>query len=909
MRDWRSYVRSQLPPLACGADREREIVDEIAEQLQDIYDAAIRSGASTTAADARACAEVADWPALARDLLAAEHPLSAPPRRFVSTVVVPAARRRRAGAVLLEIPTLARHAIRTLRTQPLFTVTTVATFALGIGTTTLVYALVQTVLMAPLPYRQPDRLAFVQQVVPEIAERYPIMGVNPRSFLAWQTSCRTSCEALAAVASDTATLTGAGEPEGLVGARVSANLFEVLGVALARGRPFDEAESIPGKDSVAIITHGLWQRRLGGDDTVIGRRISLDGRPIEVVGVLPASFRFPQVGHSDTTRRISSVPEYFRPLAWPPALRTTWGEYDNAVFLRLRPGVTVEVARAEMKSITDASFADAPLHPYPVVHLLSDAIAANVKRPLWLLLGAVAVALLIACVNVANLTGARWTARQRELALRTALGAGRARLVTLVAIESMLLAAAGGVVGVTAAWFALRSTIAHLPIAIPRLDDTRLDPTSLVVAVALTLTSGLLAALLPAWWAARLDPGDTLRDGAHTTTGGRSSAKVRAWLVGGEVALTTLLLVLGGLLLASFGNVERVDRGFSTESVVAADVVLSGTRYPDVAARARFVEALLAALDEAPEIEVAGVSERLPLEGDAAVDSMIPEGDARPIGEQAIANHLQVSAGYFHTVGIPLLRGRLLTPDDYTRQVAVISEQAAQVVFPGQDPLGRWFTRSDTRIRWEIVGIVGDARLRGLERDPPLVAYVPYGRYAPRRFSLAARSTGPAAGAIARIREVVRDLDAQLPLQRARTLDAVLDDALALRRFQMRLVGAFAVAGLLLACIGIYGVASGAVERRRGELAVRLALGASAAQVRRLVVREGLAPILVGLVIGLALGIGAARAVAAMLFGVAPAQPMVVAIVATIVLFAALAACMEPAVRAARTPVASTLRQ
>jgi hypothetical protein len=306
---------------------------------------------------------------------------------------------------------------------------------------------------------------------------------------------------------------------------------------------------------------------------------------------------------------------------------------------------------------------------------------------------------------------------------------------------------------------------------------------------------------------------------------------------------------------------------------------------------------------------VAGVSDKLPLEGDAAVDSMIPDGDARPIGEQPIANHLRVSAGYFQTVGIPLVRGRLLTPDDHVRQVAVISERAARTAWPGKDPLGRWFSRSDMKTRWEVVGIVGDARLRGLENEPPLVAYVPYGIGTRVQFSVAARSAGPATGAIARIRDIVRGLDAELPVQRARTLDAVLDDALALRRFQMRLVSAFAVAGLLLACIGIYGVASGAVERRRSELAVRLALGASAAQVRRLVMRQGLSPILVGLLVGLALGVGTARALAAMLFGVAPTQPAVVAIVATIVLVAALAACLEPALRAARTPVASTLRQ
>jgi putative ABC transport system permease protein len=909
MRDWRAYVRSKLPPLACSADREPEIVDEIAEQLQDICEGAIREGATDEDGDTRARAEVSDWAALARDLLAAEHPLSAPPRRFASAVVTPAARRTRFGPVLLEIPALARHAIRTLGAQPLFTVTTIATFALGIGATTLVYALVQTVLIAPLPYREPQQLGFIQQVVPEIAERYPIVGVNPRSFIAYQASCRTTCEALSAVASDRATLTGAGEPAGVIGARISPNLFDVLGAELARGRKFEESEATPGRDAVAIITYGLWQGRFGGDSDIVGRRITLNGRPIEVVGVLPSSFRFPQISHSDWTQRVSDAPDYFRPLAWPSSLRESWGEYDNSVFVRLRLGVTVDAMQAELKSITDADFASAPIHPYPVVQPLSDVIVSNVRRPLWLLLGAVAVTLLIACVNVANLMGARWIARQRELALRTALGAGRVRLVTLVAIESVVLASVGGVIGVTGAWLALHSIVARLPVNIPRLDDTRLDPASLVVALALTAASGVAAAVLPAWWAARVDPGDTLRDTSHTTTGGRSSATVRAWLVGGEVALTALLLMLGGLLLASFANVLRVDRGFSTTSVVAADVVLSGTRYPDDAARARFLDTLLAALESAPEIAVAGVSQKLPLEGDAAVDSMIPDGDTRPIGEQPIANHLRVSAGYFQTVGIPLVRGRLLSPDDRARPVAVISEQAARTIWPGVDPIGHSFTRSDGRIRFEVVGIVGDARIRGLEREAPLVAYVPYGIGTPERFSVAARSSVTEAAAMARIREVVRGLDAELPLQKMRTFDAVVDEALALRRFQMRLVVGFALAGLALACIGIYGVASSAVQRRRTELAVRVALGASVGQVRRLVMRQGLTPILVGLVVGLALGIAAARVAAAMLFGVAPAQPVVVAIVATIVLAAALAACLEPAIRAARTPIASTLRQ
>lgn len=909
MRDWKPYVRSQLPPLAVSGDREREIVDELSEQLQDIYDGARHRGASDADADALALTEVSDWTALARDLLAAEHPISAPPRQLMTGIVAPVVRRQRLGSLLLELPSLVRHALRTLRAQPLFTSTTIATFAIGIGATTLLYSLVQAVLLAPLPYREPQQLAFVQQVIPELADRYPVMGVNPRSFIAYQASCRMSCDALAAVGSHQAILTGAGEPVGLTGARITPNLFTVLGVDLARGRPFDETETVPGREAVLIITHGLWQGRFGGDPDIIGRQVYLDGRPNEIVGVLPPTFRFPQVDHSDGSQRISDSPEYFGPLAWSPALRTTWGEYDNAVFVRLRLGVPVEAARAEMKSITDAEFAQAPIHPYPVVQPLTDVVAGQVRRPLWLLLAAAAVMLLIACVNVANLMGARWVARQRELALRTALGAERPRLVALVAVESVLLAGIGGAAGLAGAWLTLRAIVARLPVDIPRLDEARLDLTALLVAVALTTIGGLLAALLPAWTAAHVDPADTLRDTVPTATGGRSSSRTWAWLVGGEVALATLLLVVGGLLLASFANVLGVDRGFSTTSVVAADVVLPGARYPDGAARTQFIDRVLAALDEAPEIAAAGISDKLPLEGDSAVDSMIPEGDTRPFAEQSTANHFRVSAGYFETVGIPLVRGRLLSAGDHDRPVAVISEQAAHALWPGEDAIGRRFTRSDKRILFEVVGIVADVRVRGLDADAPLVAYVPYGLGPSQRFSIAVRSATTEQLAMARIRDVVRSVDPELPLQQMRTLAEVMDRTLALRRFQMWLVMAFSLVGLLLSCIGIYGVASGAVERRRSELAVRVALGASAGQIRGLVVRQGLLPIVCGLAVGLALGIAAARAAAALLFGVAPTQPEVIAGVASVVLMAALVACLEPALRAARTPVAAILKQ
>lgn len=805
-----------------------------------------------------------------------------------------------------------RHAARSLATQPLFTITTLLTFALGIGATTVAYSLVHTVLLSPLPYPEPGRLAFVQQVVPEIADQYPVVGVNARSFLRWDASCQASCDGLAVFESDRATHTDTGEPEGLIGARVSPGFFGLLGIVPLHGRLFAEAETTLGADRVIILTHGLWQRRFGGDPAIIGSIIDLDGVPSEVVGVLSSTFHFPQVAHRDLSRRISNAPEYFRPLAWSNSRRNSWGEYDAAVLLRVSKGVSLEAARAELASLTDAEFADAPIHPYPVIEPLAGVITSEARRPLWLLLGVVLSTLLIACVNVANLLGTRWMRRRRELAIRTAIGAGRARLASLVAAESLLITGAGGLLGAGVAWLALDAILRHVPLAIPRLDNVRLDITSFAFAMGLTGGCALLCALLPAWRAASVDPGDMLKAGAHTTTDSGRWAGARRFLVGAEVAVTTMLLVVGGLLLVSFINVLRVDPGFSTTSVVAADLVLPSARYPDSGARARFFDQVLTELDHMPGIEAAGLARGLPLENEGAVDAIIPGGNLQPIGEQAVASHVQVSPGYFRAIGLSLVHGRLFTPDDRGRHVAVISEHTARTVWPSpQEALGRTFTRSPGDVTWEVVGVVADVRLRGLEHEAGLAAYVPYGPEDARpEVSLVIKSQADVVPAVAigRVRDVVRAIDSQLPLQRARTLDDVVDGTLALRRFQLRLVIGFATTGLLLACIGIYGVSASAVERRRGEIAVRLAFGATPGRVRRLVARQGLTPAVFGLTIGLVLGVGAARIIASMLFGVTPTQPAVVGAVALTMLLAAIVASLEPAARAARTPIVSTLR-
>jgi putative ABC transport system permease protein len=780
------------------------------------------------------------------------------------------------------------------------------TFALGIGATAVVFSLVHSVLLSPLPYREPDRLTFVQQVIPEIADRVPILGVNPRSFIAWEKGCRTTCESMAALIGSTSTLTRLGEPEGLIGARISPALFEVLGTAPMLGRSFTRDEDAPGRNAVVIVTHGFWQRRLGGDPAVIGRVVTLDSVPVEIVGVLPATFRLPQLARLSVPNRVDNPFEFFRPLAWSDNLRRSWGEYDNVVIVRRPPGVTPQATEAELTAITRGEYERAEIHPYAVASPLMAAVTADARRPLWLVLGAVAAALLIACVNVAGLLGARWTARQRELAIRTAIGAGRSRLVQLVAVESLLLAFTGGAAGLVLASVSLRAILAIAPASVPRLDEVRLDTTSFLVIAAVTLACAMICTLLPAWRASRVDPGDTLKASALSTTPSGRWTAIRAWLVSGEVALTAMLLVVGGLLVASFINVLRIDRGFTTTSVVAANIELPAARYPDATARARFFDALLDGLSREPGVGIAGLSRSLPLEGLATVDNFVPVGETQT-GMQAVGSHVQVSAGYFAAIGLPLLRGRLLTPDDHSRPVAVISDRTARTLWPGQDALGRSFRRGRGDL-FQVVGVVADAKIAGFEKDPGLVGYVPYGLDTRSGLTLVIRGNGGDAAAITSARRVVKAIDPDLPLRRVRTLDSVVDDALAMRRFQMRLLTLFGAAGLLLACLGIYGVLSAMVEGRRAELAIRLALGAPPSRVRSLIIRQGLTPVLIGLAIGLAAGVGAARLAASLLFGVTPAHPGVLAAVTAIVLGVAIAACLEPAARGARTSFITALR-
>ncbi len=901
MSEWRDYVRGRLPALPCSAETEHEIVEEVAQQLEDVYRAARAAGATDDEARRRVEDEVADWPALGAALIAARYPRTAP-ARFVAA--------RREPRVTGPIGRELRHAVRSLLASPVFTIASTLTLAFGLGATTAVFSLIYAVIIEPLPLRDPGRLAVVKQVVPEVADRYPLLGANPRSFMAWTRGCRATCDGLSALAAAPATLTGSGEAEGLTGARVSHGFFHLLGLPLVLGREFTAAEGRPGADDVVLLGHALWLRRFGGDPGVLGRTIELDGRPVQVVGVLAASAVVPRLDHLTTSSVHADVPEVFRPLAWPDDLLRSWGEFDNVAIVRMRPGASTVQVQAELDAITAAEFREAPFHPHTHVRLLPDTLLAPWRRPLVLLLAAVLAALTIACVNIANLMGGRWVARRRELAIRSAMGARFGDLVRLVAVEGALIAAAGGALGLALAFAGLQVVGRVAPTSMPRIDAVRFDHVSFLFALAAAGVCAIACSVLPAWHVARADAVEALKAGSHTQTETRRSAAVRRWLVGAEVALTSALLVVGGLLMVSLWNVLHVDAGFQTARVLAVDLKLPAARYGDADSRARFFDALLTSVHAVPGVERAGIVRALPLEGDATVDIIAPAGDPRPLTEHPAGNHLDVSPGYFQTLGLSLVEGRWLSDADHGRRVALVSHRTARTLWPGQSPLGRRFVRSQREIDWEVVGVVADARTRGLEQEPGLVAYVPYwGGRTPSDVSLAVRTSADPASVLAGVREAVAALDRQLPLQRIRTMDAVVDATLASRRFLMWLVMAFGAAGLLLACLGVFGVIAAAVERRTVEFAVRLALGAPPRAIARTVLAHGLGTVIAGLVVGLAGGVAAASAVGSLLFGVAPYDPAVVATVSLGMAGIGMAACLGPTVRAIRTDPVRTLRQ
>jgi putative ABC transport system permease protein len=790
-----------------------------------------------------------------------------------------------------------RYGLRQLTKTPGFTIVAVLTLAVGIGATTAIFSVINGVVLRPLPFAQPERLVRVLELVPQ----YGRFAVAPANFLDWRERNRVF-ERIAAYNGGTETYVGSDGPERIPMAFVSWDTFELLGVRPALGRGFDKREDAPKQNTVAVLSHGMWQRRFGGDPGAVGRTITLSGTPVTIAGVMPAGFYFP-------TRNV----EYWRPIALNPA-NAPRGAHYIAVIARLKPDVSVVQSGADMRTIAQqlaAQYPDASGGESAEVVEMQELIVGPVRPMLMTLLAAVALVILIACANVANLLLVRASVREKELAIRAALGAGRRRLVVQMICESIVLALAGGACGVVLAYLAIAPIQTLGAGSVPRVAEITIDRAVIAFALAATIATGLLFGLAPAWQAARGNVGAALKDTGRSTVSARSH-RLRAALLVGEVALSLVLLVGAALLLRSFSRLTNVDPGFEADRVLSFAVALPATTYPRAQHVTAFFDRLLERLRTLPGVEAAGMVQQIPIRGDYVLSVMIDRRPPVRPSEAPSANYRVVSPGYFKALGIPVRRGRDFTARDDTAtapKVALVDEAFVQRHFPGEEPLGRGLDMGNgTDGYYEIVGVVGNVRHEGLGAAPHPTMYVPYTQDPFSMMTVMVRTSGNPEAFAASARQAVREIDGNLPAFAIAPLTSVITESVAQRRFTMLLIALFALVALFLAAVGLYGVVAYAVSQRTQELGLRMAIGAQRGDVLRMVLGNGMKLALIGVVIGLGGALALAKYTSSMLFEVTPFDPWSYAATAALLLAVAALACYMPARRATTVDPVVALR-
>jgi putative ABC transport system permease protein len=898
MRNWEAFVRSRLTIPGLTPERELRIIRELAAQLDDFCRDALARGASEAEADAEACRQIADWDRMAQDVWLADRPQRPRIDRLTDRIDIIAERRRGGWKVMADMLRDMRYAVRQLIKAPAFTVVAILTLALGIGATSAIFSVVNGVLLRPLPYPDPDSLVRVYEVVPQ----YGRFSVAPATFLDWRTQNSVFERIGAYMSGGTAALAGPEGPERVSFASVSWDTFDLLKVSPVLGRSFTAEEETPGKANVIILSHGTWQRRFGGDPGILGRTVNVSGASAAIVGVMPAGFYFP-------TREA----ELWVPLTINPA-NPPRGAHFLSVLARTKPGVSTDQAQAEMKTIAERLAVQYPAssaNESAEVILLHEQIVGGIRRALVTLFAAVGVVVLIACANVANLLLVRASLREKEIAIRAAMGAGRRRLVMQMLAESLVLSLAGGALGLLLAYLVIPSIQTLSAGTIPRVLDVTVDTRVLAFVFLISVAVGVLFGLAPAWHVTRTTLGEVLKEGAR----GSSSAGGR-WLRNGllilEVALSIVLLVGATLLLRSFAKLTSVDPGFRPDGVLTFRVALPQPSYPQPHNRVAFFDTLLAKLDAQPQVTGSGMIQALPMRGDYTLSFSIQgRPPARP-GEALSANHRSASPGYFGALGIPLLRGRTFTDRDSEQapKVAVIDEAFAIRHFPNEDPIGRGIDIGNgTDGFYEIVGIVGSVRHDSLADTPSPTMYVPYRQDIFSGMWLVARTNGDPSQLTSTVRPLLREIDPSLPAFAISPLADVISDSMAQRRFSMLLLASFALIAVFLAAVGLYGVVTYTVSQRTQEIGVRMAIGAGRSDVLKMVVGGGMKLALVGVAVGILGALAVARVVTAMLFDVTPFDPTSYIVTAGILLAVAALACYVPAHRATRVDPIMALRQ
>ena len=800
----------------------------------------------------------------------------------------------------------ARFAVRGLLRSPGFALAALATVTLGVGATTAIFSVVHGIVLAPLPYADPDELVTVWMRNPEQGIEEDIASWP--NFVDWRAQA-TTLERMATVRTTRWALTGAGEPEEVVGVAVSRGFFELVGAPLAIGRSFRDEEAEGDAARVVVLSHELFTRRFGADPSLVGRTIQLNDEAYEVVGVAAPGRAYPRGAEL-------WVPQGFG--GGLARLREARGALWLPVIGRLADGVDLSVAQAEVDAVArglEEAFPVANEGVGIALEPLRETLVGDVRAPLLVLLGAVAVVLLIAVVNVANLLLARGMARSRELAVRLTLGAGRGRIVRQVLAESAVLGGFGGLAGAGLAAIAVAALVAAAPAGLPRLDEVRVDGTVLAFSLLVSVGAGLFFGLVPALQARGADAGAHLRGGARGSSG-HGLARVRGAFVVGQFALALLLLVGSGLLVRSFLNLRAVDPGFDPAGVLSVTLSLPGSRYADDASLRGFHERLEAEVGSLPGVTDVGTISTLFLTALPNMGSIAVEGrpDLADRGRESPVVQDVASGGFFAAAGIEIVAGRGFEPADGPDgvPVAVVNETFARLFFPGDDPVGERFTwgSPDADATWAtIIGVARDARRAGLDQPVRPSAFVPAAQFPDSRVDVLVRSAGDPLALADGVRAAVHAIDGQLPLTRVRTLEQAMADSLAQRRFVAGLLGVFAASALALAAVGIFGVMAYVVGQRTREIGIRVALGAPRASVLRGVLGEGMAHATVGLGLGVLGSLALTRYVRTQLVGLEPTDPGTF-VAATLVLMAvAVLACVVPARRAAGVDPLVALRE
>jgi putative ABC transport system permease protein len=796
------------------------------------------------------------------------------------------------------------YGARVLSKRPGFTLIAVLTLALGIGANTAIFSVVNAVLLRPLPYENSHELVQIWGTHPQL-DTAPL---SPANFLDWVEQNRVF-ERIAAYTGQNFNLSGVDEPERIRATRVSAGLFELLRAQPALGRTFLAEEDQYGGHRVVILSHALWHRRFGGDPGVLGQTLTLNDQSYVVVGVMGPEFSFPR-----------ATTEMWTPIAFSQGERGTRDTNYISVIARLQPRVTLEQARSEMEALARRQQEQYPKSNTGVgVKVISykEQIVGDTRPILLLLLGAVGFVLLIACANVANLLLARATARRKEMAIRSALGASRRRIIRQLLTESVLLALAGGGLGLLLAFWGLGQLVALQPASIPRLTELSIDRGVLLFASAVTLLTGIAFGLAPALHASRLDPNDALKEGGKGTGGSGGRQRLRSLLAVSEIALSLMLLIGAGLMVKSFWRLMHVDPGFDPGNALTMVVSLPASRYAQAERQVAFFQQAVERVSNLPGVVAAGVTTDIPLFGGSSTGFDVEGRPPYAPGQRPMVEYRSVSPGYFRAMGIPIVRGRTFTDQDRNDApaVVVINEVLARHYFPDEDPIGKRLGFSKPTDWREIVGVARDTRNYGLDEEVKPEAYMPYTQSSPDYLAgsvsgmiLVARTASDPQNMVAAVKREVQELDRNLPIYNIKTMGQYLAESVERRRFIMLLLAVFAGVGLLLAVVGLYGVMSYAVSQRTHEIGIRVALGAQSSDVLKLIVGQGMLLTLVGIVIGLAAAYGLTRMMSSLLFGVGASDPWTFAGVAALLVGIALLACYLPARRATKVDPLVALR-